>query len=156
MEPLSNSSDDRRDSRGSSSWTGGRAIFGLFLFLLGGLLLLDRFGWVDANDWTHLWPLFPIAIGVIKVIQPRREGQRFVGALLIVIFGAILLRHWVEFPIRGDLIAPGVLLLVGIRLMLVPRRRRGLSLGSGGGSGDVWVEDDFDEGFGFGGEFAHL
>ncbi len=129
MEPLP-SSTDRPASRCDSSWNGGRAIFGLFLFLFGGLLMLDRFDVLSADDWIYLWPLFPIAIGVVKVLQPRRDGQRFFGALMIVIFGAILLRHWVDFPIRGDLIAPGVLLLVGIRMMTSPRRswrRRGSS-----------------------------
>ena len=126
--------DDRPARRCDRSWSGSRAIFGLFLFAFGALLLLDRFDLVRIDHWAHFWPLFPIAIGVVKVIQPKREGQRFFGALLIVIFGAILLRHWVDFPIRGDLIAPGVLLLIGLRLMLVPRRswrRRPAVVGSG-------------------------
>ncbi|HEV7667475.1 MAG TPA: DUF5668 domain-containing protein [Thermoanaerobaculia bacterium] len=125
MEPITTTpSEDRAATRCSGSWFGGRVVFGLVLFLFGGLLLLDRFGWIDADRWFYLWALFPIAIGVTKIVQPRREGDRFVGALLIFIFGAILLRNlgWLDFRVDGRLILPGVLLLVGIRLMTTPRR----------------------------------
>ena len=127
MEPLSlppPAQDNRAADRCSGSWFGGRVVFGLILFLFGGLLLLDRFGWIDADRWFYLWALFPIAIGVTKIVQPRREGDRFVGALLILIFGAILLRNlgWIDYRVDGRLILPGVLLLVGIRLMTTPRR----------------------------------
>lgn len=134
MDPLATSTD-RQEPRPYRSWSGGRALVGLFLFLFGGLLLLDRFGWVDAYEWSHLWPVFPIAIGVIKLVQPRRQEGRFFGGLLIVIFGAILLRNlgWLNFDVDGDLILPGVLLLIGIRLMTTSRRRRGLHLTGGGG-----------------------
>jgi hypothetical protein len=136
MDPLATSTD-RPEPRPNRSWSGSRALFGLFLFLFGGLLLLDRFGWVDAYSWSHLWPLLPIAIGVIKLVQPRHEGGRFFGGLLIVIFGAILLRNlgWFDFEIDGDLILPGVLLLIGIRLMTTSRRWRGRHL-SGSDSSD--------------------
>jgi predicted membrane protein len=150
MEPLANSSEDRASSesrpsaRCSDSWFGGRVVFGLVLFLFGGLLLLDRFGWIDADRWFYLWALFPMAIGATKLIQPRREGDRFVGAMLIFIFGAILLRNmgWLDFRIDGRLILPGVLLLIGIRLMTTPRRswgrrdRYAQGLGVNSSSGD--------------------
>ncbi len=139
MDPLATSTD-RPEPRPRRSWSGGRALFGLFLFLFGGLLLLDRFGWVNARDWSHLWPLFPIAVGVIKLVQPRRQEGRFFGALLIVIFGAILLRNlgWFDFDIDADLILPGVLLLIGIRLMTTSRRRwRRSGLNQGGRATDA-------------------
>ncbi len=128
MEPLTpappSPADDRAADRCSGTWFGGRVVFGLVLFLFGGLLLLDGFGWIDADRWFYLWALFPIAIGVTKIVQPRREGDRFVGALLIFIFGAILLRNmgWLDFRVGRHLIVPGVLLLIGIRLMTTPRR----------------------------------
>ncbi len=108
---------------------GGRILWGLFLFLFGGLLLFDRFGWVDASNWTYLWPLFPILIGAYKIVRPCNGGDRFFGGLLILIFGAIFLRHfdWFEFDLDGRVIFPAVLLAIGIRLMTTPRRsgRRG-------------------------------
>ncbi|MEP7013430.1 MAG: DUF5668 domain-containing protein [Acidobacteriota bacterium] len=126
MEPLSlpPPPTDNRVDRCSGSWFGGRVVFGLVLALFGGLLLLDRFGWIDADRWFYLWALFPIAIGVTKIVQPRRDGDRFVGALLIFIFSVILLRNlgWLDYRLDGRLILPGVLLLVGIRLMTTPRR----------------------------------
>lgn len=140
MEPLStHSSDDRRDRRFSSSWSGGRAIFGLFLFLFGGLLLLEHFNYLDAGHWRYLWPLFPLAFGAIKLVRPEREGQRFMGAVIVAIFGVILLRNlgWLNFRIDASLIVPMVLLLIGIRLMFTPRRGRRADLNRVAGSIDA-------------------
>lgn len=135
-------SSDDRTAGSCSSWFGGRVMFGLVLFLFGGLLMLDRFGWIDADRWFFLWALFPMAIGVTKLVQPRREGDRFVGSMLVLIFGAILLRNlgWIDFHFDHRLILPGVLLLIGIRLMTTPRRgwrRRDLNRTGGGDSSDA-------------------
>ncbi|HXU29233.1 MAG TPA: DUF5668 domain-containing protein [Thermoanaerobaculia bacterium] len=145
MEPFSTPPPhppaDRAADRCSGSWFGGRMVFGLVLVIFGGMLMADRFGWIDADYWSYLWALFPIAIGVTKLLQPRRDGDRFVGALLIFIFGAILLKHlhWIDFRVDFRLILPAVLLLVGIRLLTTPRRgwrRRDLNRVGGGDSSD--------------------
>src|SRR6185295_2802199 len=138
MDPIETKPPDPTPS--FRRWIAPRSIFGLFLFLMGGLLMLDRFGYVDAHDWWRFWPLFPISIGIVKLLQPRRDGQRFFGGLLILIFGAILLRNlgWIpDFRIDGRLIFPAVLLWIGLAMMFSRHRS-----GCWGGRRGRWDRGD--------------
>jgi len=55
--------------------TGG-LFFGLMIMLLGATLLLDQFGIIDDVGYAAFWPTIMIAIGLVKLSQPRPDGRR--------------------------------------------------------------------------------
>lgn len=61
----------------------GRLIAGGVLILLGLLFTLDNFGIIDAGDVLDYWPVILIILGVVRVFQPRHEGQRVFGVVMI-------------------------------------------------------------------------
>ncbi len=63
----------------------GRMILGGLLILLGLLFTLDNLGVVNAGDLLDYWPLILIAVGFLKVLQRREDGQRAVGIVLIAL-----------------------------------------------------------------------
>lgn len=68
----------------------GRIIVGLGLIALGGLLLVQRNGWMDVDlSGRYLWPFIVLAFGVARFADPgyhagRRRSRRS-GAWLLAI-----------------------------------------------------------------------
>jgi predicted membrane protein len=57
--------------------------------MLAGLVLaLDSLGFVDGGVFFRLWPLALIAIGVVKLMSPGRQGS---GALVWIVAGIAFL-----------------------------------------------------------------
>lgn len=67
----------------------GRVIIGGLLIFFGVIFTLDNLGVFDAGDIFDYWPMILVAVGLLKVLQPREEGQRAFGIVLIAI-GAFL------------------------------------------------------------------
>ena len=67
----------------------GRVIMGGLLIFFGLMFLLDNMGVLEAGDIFDYWPMILVAVGLMKVLQPREEGQRTFGIVLIAI-GAFL------------------------------------------------------------------
>lgn len=63
----------------------GRAIAGGVLIVLGLLFTLDNMGVLDVGGFWRFWPLILIVIGLLKVLQPREDGQRAFGVALIAV-----------------------------------------------------------------------
>lgn len=82
----------------------GRVIIGLFIIIIGVLMLLDRLGYgVDAGHFWSYWPVIPLLIGINWLLgsvraSGRKSGERvffpwgqFVTAIILIIVGVLFL-----------------------------------------------------------------
>jgi hypothetical protein len=51
-------------------------MIGIFLILLGALMLLDQLGWIDIRVGQYLLPIFLVALGVHMVMRTSRDNQQ--------------------------------------------------------------------------------
>ncbi len=103
-----------------------RMVFGTVLVLLGGLLLLDQLGRVDAGFViSRWWPVIIIALGAAAMFEARRAS---LGPLIIVAVGVLLLLGQLEIVPGGvwRYVWPVVLIAAGLQLVL---RRAALPAG---------------------------
>ena len=95
-------------------------VLGLLLILVGGVVLLDRLGHIDALDMWHYWPLLLVVFGINQTIgypTPREFGNGlwsvFIGLWLFAclenIFGLTFRNSW-----------PLFILAWGVKLVLQP------------------------------------
>ncbi len=61
----------------------GRVIIGGLLIFFGLIFSLDNAGVLDAGDIFDYWPMILIVLGLLKVLQPREDGQRPFGMALL-------------------------------------------------------------------------
>lgn len=90
----------------------GRVIIGGLLIFFGVIFMLDNMGVLDAGDVFDWWPMILVVAGLVKVLQPREEGQRPFGIALLVIGGFLQLQMLVFTPWRLYL-WPTLLVLAG-------------------------------------------
>lgn len=60
----------------SRSHGGGRLMFGIFLAVVGGLLLVENLGLFDLYWLRDWWPVFVLLIGVYLIFDAVRERSR--------------------------------------------------------------------------------
>lgn len=104
-----------------------RLIVGALIMLLGGTLLADNLGWIEARHVLRsLWPLVMVAIGVAMVRRPQHRRSREGGWVLITIGIWIFLSKigWVHISL-GQLLLPGIFLFVGGVLVFRSLRESG-------------------------------
>jgi predicted membrane protein len=92
-----------------------RLIVGALIMLLGGTLLADNLGWIEARHVLRsLWPLVMVAIGVAMVRRPQHRRSREGGWVLITVGIWIFLSKigWVHIGL-GQLFLPAIFLFVG-------------------------------------------
>jgi cell wall-active antibiotic response 4TMS protein YvqF len=55
----------------------GRIMFGVLVIAAGLLLLIDRLELMSIHLTSHLWPLFPLGLGLLRAIDPAagRDGR---------------------------------------------------------------------------------
>ena len=63
----------------------GRLALGLVLIAVGLLLLLDQAGFLRGLG--RGWPLLILGAGVVKLLQPREDGQKAIGVALVFLGG---------------------------------------------------------------------
>jgi len=92
-----------------------RLVVGILIMLLGGTLLADNLGWIEARHVLRaLWPLVLVVIGVAMVRRPQHRRSRESGWVMITIGTWIFLAKigWVHINL-GQLLLPGIFLFVG-------------------------------------------
>ena len=108
--------DMERPNRGP-----GRLWAGLFLLLIGGVLLLDQMGF-PLPDWLFTWHALLIAIGLFIGL---RHGFRGGSWLILILIGAFFLfqDNFPNLPIHRFL-WPAALIAVGLLIIVSPRRSK--------------------------------
>jgi predicted membrane protein len=96
----------------------GRVGAGLFLLLIGGVLLVDQMG-VPLPAWLFSWHVLLIAIGIFVGLKHNFRGGAW--AILILVGGFFLVQdYYPHIPLRR-FIWPAVLIFVGLVIILSPR-----------------------------------
>lgn len=114
------------DSEDAYRWR-KQVVWGLLLILVGGVVLLDRLGHLDAEMLWHYWPLLLVVVGINQTIgypSPREFGNGlwlvFIGLWLFAVFenafGLTFRNSW-----------PLFILAWGVKLVLQPFIARRLS-----------------------------
>ena len=89
-------------------------VAGVFFTLLGILLTLDNLDLIDADRFLAYWPLFLIAIGLLKL----QDRDNRIPAIFAIAAGALLLlftTDWVSFSIFD--LWPVALILAGLAIL---------------------------------------
>lgn len=93
---------------------------GLFLLLIGGLLLLDQIGF-PLPDWLFDWPMLLIALGLFIALKSNFRGG---GWMILLLIGGFFLieNHFPNIPLHRFL-WPGVLIFIGLMIIIRPHHR---------------------------------
>lgn len=115
---------DRRAQRHK----GGRVWTGLFLLIVGGLLLARQAG-VLFPGWLFTWPVLLIGIGLWVGARHRFHGFGWIIPIGIGVLN--LLGEFNDFTFVRPYIGPAVLIFLGLVFILKPRRNRFPEEGAG-------------------------
>jgi predicted membrane protein len=114
------------DAKGSIS---PQMLVGVFITVLGALLLLDNLNLFNASDVLRFWPAAIIALGLMVFVQATDlNGQ--VNGFALTVFGAFLLLNRfgvIQVDFWRQLFWPSLLIFVGLNLVLQTMRRGGTS-----------------------------
>ena len=114
---------DERDQRARDA---SRIIWGLFVIIVGLVLLADRTDLIPFHFSGNFWPLVLIMLGVLKLAQPldaRRGRTRRSGGFLIFVGGWGLIN---ELHIGGlDYRTSWPILVIGVGVAMVWRAWQG-------------------------------
>ncbi len=101
-------------------------VLGVFFLLVGGLLLLWTFGYL--NRFSATWPVIPLIAGLVllyfRVFRTGPDYYLFVGTAL-VLAGALLLLTRTAFPAELIRIWPLFMTIVGVSMFIYGRRKSG-------------------------------
>jgi hypothetical protein len=64
-----------------------RTALGLVLIAVGVVMTLDSAGVLRTEGLGRWWPLLLIGVGLVKVRQPRADGQRAAGVAFLLLGG---------------------------------------------------------------------
>lgn len=104
-----------RRRRGSHVWAG------LFVLLIGALLLAKQSGSLFFPDWLFSWPMILIAIGLFLGL---RHGFRNAAWLFPVFIGSVFLIDDIFPDARfRNYIAPVIVMGIGLLILFRPRSR---------------------------------
>ncbi len=90
-----------------------RTALGLVLIAVGLVFTLDSAGVLRTDGLARWWPLLLIGVGIVKVRQPREDGQRAAGVAFLLLGGLLQLTSILTFG------SSWTLLLVGVGLFLL-------------------------------------
>jgi predicted membrane protein len=94
-----------------------RLLIGAFLVLMGLLLALDQFGWVESAHLMRFWPLLVVLYG-LTILQHGGRGVVF-GSIVVLIGGWLLLNtlHLLTLA-PWQFLGPMILVVVGARILM--------------------------------------
>lgn len=97
-----------------------QVVWGLLLILVGGAVLLDRLGYMDAQSLWRYWPLLLVVVGINQTIgypSPKEFGSGlwmvFIGLWLFAVF-----EHLFGLTFRNSW--PLFILAWGVKLVFEP------------------------------------
>lgn len=97
----------------------GRIWAGLFLLLVGGVLLLDQMGF-PLPDWIFNWHMLLIGLGIFMGFRGNFRGGAWL--ILILIGGVYTLQEYYPNMNLHRFLFPGILILLGLAFILRPHR----------------------------------
>ncbi len=109
-------------------------VTGLVLSAIGIVLLLDRFGIINAANVWRFWPIFFILPGIVKASEPGPPARRIWGAFLVVFGGLLLLHEFNYSPYGWNYLWPLFLVFGGILLVVQAHQTQT--------SDDIYTGDD--------------
>jgi predicted membrane protein len=93
-------------------------LFGLGVIAVGVLFTLDNLHVIHAEDYLQYWPLFLIAIGLLKLYQTRDGRSGTLGGLIFTVAGVwLLLEETAVIRVSFWDMWPLLLVLFGIHLV---------------------------------------
>ena len=126
----------------------GSLISGLAIAVVGIVLLLGQFGYLDVQNLWHFWPVFFIISGIAKITSSNYTSPRIWGGFLILL-GVILTMHeFGRFPVGIGHLWPLFIIVGGLLLMWQAYDARR--------NGEVSGEDDVTVFSVFGGSEQHI
>jgi predicted membrane protein len=118
-QPAERQPDDHRQLGRRLSNSPGRLWAGLFMLLVGGILLLDQMGF-PLPDWLFSWHILLIAIGLFLGLRHNFRGGAWL--ILILVGGCFLVQDFYPKVDLRRFIAPCILILIGCVIMFRPKR----------------------------------
>src|SRR5436190_1899998 len=100
--------------RGNST---GSLLSGLTIVVIGVVLLLGQFGYVNVANLWHFWPLFFIISGIAKLTSSSYTTPRIWGGFLILVGVLLTLHEFDRFPFGFDHLWPLFIIVGGLLLM---------------------------------------
>jgi hypothetical protein len=97
---------------------------GVSLAVLGVVLTLDNLGFVDAHAVFRFWPLVPILVGTVYIVQGRELRDWLIGGAWMTVGTAFLLRNLDVFDFRLTDFLPLILVALGLKFMFGRRGDR--------------------------------
>ncbi len=114
--------DDRRPERGAVERIDyGKLALGAAVAGSGGLLLLDRWTWLEIGGLWRLFPLLIAAVGAVKLLSSRGANERHSGLWLIGIASWLLVNVFGLYGLSWHNSWPLVVILAGTIDLLQPR-----------------------------------
>ena len=111
----------------------GTAILGIGVLAVGAILLLDNFGFMEAENLFDFWPVLFILVGISHFVRPEGSRRYAAGSIFIFVGAVLLLSNlgYISFGIWD--LWPVILVIAGLSLILKPFRRRGVNVGDDSG-----------------------
>lgn len=100
-----------------------RFLIGAFLVLIGVLLALEQFGWVEAHHLMRFWPVLVVLYGLMIL---QRGGRGVVVGSFVVLIGGWLLLNTLHllFLEPWQFLWPLILVVVGARILMRGREHQ--------------------------------